>query len=276
MFGQNFYFSTIRKYVTLFGTLFDDISIIRTDKNNTPVAVIKVPITYAPKEKMLARLQQDPNIDRPSATVPLPYMSFEMTGLKYDSSRKLNTIGRISSANNSINNKYNYQYNPVPYDIGFRLYVYVKNAEDGTKIIEQILPFFTPDFTTTLKLIPELEVKMDIPTVMNSISQDDTYDGSFTERRAIIWTLDFTMKGYIYGPVKKSPVILFANTLFYTPKGDIKNAVNVEDYVSYVHIQPGLTANGQPTSNAELSIDPHDILATDDYGYVIETGENNT
>jgi hypothetical protein len=276
MFGQNFYFSTIRKYVTLFGTLFDDISIIRTDKNNTPVAVIKVPITYAPKEKMLARLQQDPNIDRPSATVPLPYMSFEMTNLKYDSSRKLNTIGRISSANNSINNKYNYQYNPVPYDIGFRLYVYVKNAEDGTKIIEQILPFFTPDFTTTLKLIPELEVRMDIPTVMNSISQDDTYDGSFTERRAIIWTLDFTMKGYIYGPVKKSPVILFANTLFYTPRGDIKEAVGVEDYVSYVHIQPGLTANGQPTSNAELSIDPHDILATDDYGYVIEIGENNT
>lgn len=276
MFGQNFYFSTIRKYVTLFGTLFDDISIIRTDKTGNPTAVIKVPITYAPKEKMLARVQQDPAIDRPSATLPLPYMSFEMTGMKYANDRKLNTIGRVVTTNNNINNKYNYQYNPVPYDIGFRLYIYVKNAEDGTKIVEQILPFFTPDFTTTLKLIPEMDIRMDIPTVMNNITQTDSYDGAFQERRAIIWTLDFTVKGYIYGPVKKSPVILFANTLFYTPRGDIDKAIGVEDYVSYVHIQPGLTANGQPTSNAELSIDPHYIVATDDFGYVIETGDNNT
>jgi hypothetical protein len=149
----------------------------------------------------------------------------------------------------------------------------VKNAEDGTKIIEQILPFFTPDFTTTLKLIPQMDVRMDIPTVLNSITQEDTYDGAFQQRRAIIWTLDFTMKGYFYGPVKKSPVILFANTLFYAPTGEIDKSVGVTDYISYVHVQPGLTANGQPTSNVELSIDPHDILATDDYGYVIETGE---
>ena len=276
MFGQNFYFSTIRKYVTLFGTLFDDISIIRTNKDGKLTAVIKVPITYAPKEKMLARLEQDPAIDRQTAVPPLPFMSFEMTEMKYDSTRKLNTIGKVVTANNQVNNSYKYQYNPVPYNIGFRLYIYVKNAEDGTKIVEQILPFFTPDFTTTLKLIPELGIHMDIPTVMNSIQQTDTYDGNFIERRAILWTLDFTVKGYIYGPIKKAPVILFANTVFYTPHTETaKEGVGLTDYASYIHIQPGLTANGQPTSNADLSINPHDILATDDFGYIVEKGENN-
>lgn len=275
MFGQNFYFSTLRKYVTLFGTLFDDISISKYNKDGNLISLVKVPVTYAPKDKMLVRLQQDPNIDRPSATVTLPFMSFEMTTMQYDGSRKLNTIGRITTARNNANNKYNYQYNPVPYNIGFRLYIYVKNAEDGTKIVEQILPFFTPDFTATLKLIPEMEVTMDIPTVMNSISQEDTYDDSFTTRRAIIWTLDFTIKGYIYGPVKKSTVILFANTVFYTP-ADITTAQGNTEYASFVHIQPGLTANGEPTSNAELSISPYDIVATDDFGYIIEIGDNNT
>jgi T4-like virus Myoviridae tail sheath stabiliser len=276
MFGQNFYFSTIRKYVTLFGTLFDDISIIRTNSDGDLTAVIKVPITYAPKEKMLARVTQDPAIDRPTATPTLPFMSFEMTNLAYDSARKLNTVGRITTANGQSNNNYKYQYNPVPYNIGFRLYIYVKNPEDGTKIVEQILPFFTPDFTTTLKLIPEMSVTMDVPTIMNSISQEDTYDGNFLQRKAIIWTLDFTMKGYIYGPVKKYPIILFSNTVFYVPTGNAASGVNITDYSSYVHIQPGLTANGQPTSNASLSISPYDILATDDYGYIITEGDSDT
>jgi hypothetical protein len=272
MFGQNFYFSTIRKYVTLFGTLFDDITIIRTDQAGHLNAVIKVPVTYGPKEKMLARIGEDPNIDRPTATPTLPLMSFEMTNLSYDNTRKLNTVGR--SAVVGPNNQYSYQYNPVPYNIGFRLYIYVKNAEDGTKIIEQILPYFTPDFTTTLKLIPEMNITMDIPTVMNTITQDDTYTGDFKERTAIIWTLDFTMKGYIYGPVKKAPIILFANTVFYTPK-DINNLANTE-YSDYVSVRPGLTANGQPTSNGDLSISTYDILASDDYGYIIDKGYNET
>lgn len=272
MFGQNFYFSTIRKYVTLFGTLFDDITIIRTEASGQMSAVIKVPITYSSNDKMIARMEQDPGIDRQTATPTLPIMSFEMTNVTYDHTRKLSTIGRSAVAN--TNNSYSYQYNPVPYNISFRLYIYVKNAEDGTKIVEQILPYFTPDFTTTLKLIPEMGINMDIPTVLGTITQEDKYTGDFKERRAIIWTLDFTMKGYIYGPVKKAPIILFANTVFYTPK-DIKNLANVT-YTDYVSVRPGLTANGEPTSNADLSISPYDILASDDYGYIIEKGYNNT
>lgn len=272
MFGQNFYFSTIRKYVTLFGTLFDDITIIRTDADKHLNAVIKVPVTYASNDKMIARMEQDPDIDRQTSTPTLPIMSFEMTNLTYDNTRKLNTIGRSAVA--GANNSYSYQYNPVPYNIGFKLYIYVKNAEDGTKIVEQILPYFTPDFTTTIKLIPEMNIKMDIPIVMNTITQEDKYTGDFRERRAIVWTLDFTLKGYIYGPIKKAPIILFANTVFYTPK-DINDLANTE-YTDYVSVRPGLTVDGLPTANALLSIDAHDIVASDDYGYIIEKGYNNT
>jgi T4-like virus Myoviridae tail sheath stabiliser len=272
MFGQQFYFQTIRKYVALFGTLFNDIHIARTNKSGQVSQYIKVPITYSAKEKMLARLQQDPNIDRPSATITMPVMSFEMTSISYDADRKLNTIGR-SAFKDTVNgtNKLRYQYNPVAYNIGFRLYIMVKNAEDGTKIVEQILPYFTPDFTTTIMLIPEINEKKDIPVILNSISQQDEYEGNFTERRHLTWTLDFTLKGYIYGPVKKTAVIKYANNVFYTPSVvNLQDAVGQVEPVSYVQIQPGLTANGQPTSNAANSIPVGEIEVTDDFGYVIE------
>jgi len=273
MFGQTFYNQTIRKYVSLFGTLFDDIHIIRTDSNGNETAFIKVPITYAPKEKMLARAQQDPNIDRPTATITMPVMSFEMTFVNYDSDRKLPTINRSANKLASNPSVLNYQYNPVPYNFGFKLYIMVKNAEDGTKIVEQILPYFTPDFTVTVQLIPAMNETKDIPIVLNSIDQIDTYQGNFTERQALIWTLDFTLKGYLFGPVKTSPIIKFANVNFYTPTvpdGSLPNAVGVTPEVSYVHIQPGLLANGSPTSNASASIPVSQIQVTDDYGYVIE------
>lgn len=274
MFGQQFYFSTIRKYVTLFGTLFNDIYITRTNAANTTTVFMKVPITYAPKEKMLARVQQDPNIDRPTATIPLPMMSFEMTNVSYDTNRKLNTINR-SAVKSDNPNVLKYQYNPVPYNFGFRLYILVKNAEDGTKIIEQILPYFTPDFTTTIHLIPEMEITMDIPVIINNVSQEDTYDGNFKERRSLVWTLDFTLKGYLYGPVKKAGVIKFANTVFYVANtADIRDSVGEVDWASYVRVTPGLTANGEPTSNAALSVNTNIIEATDDYGYIIEKDDN--
>ena len=131
MFRQTFYFQTIRKYVTLFGTLFDDIAISRTDSSGHVTQFIKVPITYAPKEKMLARTIQDPDIDRQTATPTMPFMSFEMTNISYDSNRKLNTTNKRAYSSTDPN-KLLYQYSPVAYNFGFRLYVMVKNAEDVT------------------------------------------------------------------------------------------------------------------------------------------------
>ena len=276
MFKQTFYFSTIRKYVTLFGTLFDDISITRTDSTGHLNAFIKVPITYGPKEKMLARVGSDPDLDRQTATPTLPLMSFEMTDIRYDSDRKLSTVKKYAISNPSNADVLKYQFVPVPYNFGFRLNIMVKNAEDGTKIIEQILPYFTPDWTTTVHLIPEMEVTMEIPIVMNTVSQDDVYDGNFSDRRSLTWTIDFTLKGYIFGPVKTGKIIKFANSVFYTPQGandgELSKYVGNSSPVAFLQTQPGLTISGQPTSNAALSIDPHLITATSDYGYV----SNNT
>jgi len=260
----------MRKYVILFGTLFNDIHITRTNSAGATTSLLKVPLSYAAKEKMLARLEGDPEIQRETAVL-LPRMSFEMTGVSYDATRKLNTLGRVAGKDTSNLNKLKYQYNPVPYNLKFRLNVYVKNAEDGTKIVEQILPFFTPDWTSTIALIPELGINMDIPIILDNISIEDTYEGKFTERRALIWTLEFTLKGYIYGPIKKSSIIKFANTSFYIPDSnivDIASAVGVSSPNDRVTVAPGLDANGNPTSNAALTIDRNLIEADDDYGFV--------
>jgi hypothetical protein len=272
MFNQVYYHSTIRKYVTLFGTLFNSISITRTDKTGYTTAFIKVPVTYSPKEKMLARVNQDPDLDRQTATPTLPIMAFEMTDVRYDPDRKLSTVKRVVNTVTGDANSLKYQFVPVPYNFGFRLYVMVKNAEDGTKIIEQILPYFTPDWTTTVHLIPEMDITMEIPVVLNNIQQEDVYDGNFQDRRSLIWTIDFTLKGYVFGPIKKGKIIKFANSVFYTPdapEGELYKYVGNASPVAYLQTQPGLLPNGQPTSNASASIDPNLITATTDFGYVV-------
>lgn len=263
-----FYFSSIRKYVTLFGSLFSNINITRTDANGNTTDLMRVPITYGPKEKMLARVTQDPNIDRQAAII-LPVMSFEMDGFTYDGTRKLQTTNRIAVLNPDDKSKNNYQYNPVPYNIGFKLSILVKNAEDGSKIVEQILPFFTPDWTVTAQLIPEMDVTMDVPIILTRVDLEDSYDGQFKDRRALTWTLFFTMKAYFYGPVKTTKIIKFANTEFFAPTVEyLTDAVGNSTPVAYITVQPGLTANGQPTSNASLSIPVANIVATDSYGFV--------
>lgn len=268
MFGSTFYFSTTRKYVTLFGSLFNDIHITRTNSSGDVTQVIRVPITYGPKEKMLTRVTEDPNLDRKTA-IQLPVMSFEMTNFDYDGSRKLSTVGKKVVLNSDDPDKLNYQYNPVPYNIGFSLFVYVKNAEDGSKIIEQILPYFTPDWTISAQLIPEMNETKDIVVVLNSLRLEDSYEQDFKERRALIWIMNFTLKGYFYGPVKTSKIIKFVNTQFFIASTDnIADAVGVDEAVATIEIQPGLTANGEPTANADLSIPVADIVASDDFGYV--------
>lgn len=272
--NEPFYFSSIRKYVILFGTLFNNIKINRTDNTGKVTSLMKVPIGYGPKEKMLTRVVQDPNIDRQVA-IQLPVMSFEITNFDYDGDRKRQTVHRIASLDASNPDKNKYQYSPVPYNLGFSLSIYVKNAEDGTKIVEQILPYFTPDWTTTVNLIPEMDVKMDIPLILNRVSTEDTYTGDFKDRRALIWTLDFTMKGYLFGPVKKSGVIKYIDVNMYVPSvDDLLSAVGNTDPVATVSIQPGLLANGSPTSNADLSIPVDQIKSTDNYGFVIDITEN--
>lgn len=272
MFSTHFYFGLIRKYVILVGTLFNNIRIKRTDSSGNETFLYKVPITYANKDKMLARVFQDPGIDRETAIVPLPAISFEMGKMFYDGDRKLNTTGRLSSRNSD--NVFNYQYNPVPYNIDFKIYIYAKNTEDGTKIIEQILPYFTPDWTTTVNLIPENNIVMDIPIILNNINYIDNFDEAYPKRRSIIWTLDLTLKGYLYGPVNTSKIIKFVKNNYYIPDepdGQLASSVGNTNISEYVTIQPGLTSNGEPTSNASLTVPYLEVNIDDDYGFVIQT-----
>lgn len=268
------YFSLIRKYVTLLGTTINDISILRehpTDSNKNEL--IKVPLTYSPKEKVLVRLNQDPNIDREFAAV-LPMISFELISLNYDISRKTNSNDKVTKIDPLNPSKKKYQFNPVPYNFNFKACVYVKNTEDGTKIMEQILPMFSPDITLTTDLIPEMGVQMDIPIVLNAVEMEDIYEGDFKQRKQFIWNLSFTVKGYLYGPVRSNSIIKFANTNVYIPKTEkIKDGIgNTNVLVNILHT-PGLLANGSPTSNSSLSISPLLINIDDDWGFVTRITE---
>lgn len=199
---------------------------------------IKVPISYSPREKLLARIETDPKLNKPTA-VSLPRMGFEVTSMTYAGERKLSTIQRYSAKSSSDPGKKNSVYAPVPYDINFQLSIMVKNAEDGTQILEQILPFFTPEWTNSVQLIDDLELKMDIPLVLISVSSDDTYDGDFETRRALIWTLDFTMKCYLFGPIKNKKIIKFAKTNFLIDGFD-ENIGSSNTVLEKVTVQPGL------------------------------------
>lgn len=208
MFGHTFYHKTIRKYVSLFGTLFNEIYINRTDASGKQVQTLKIPVTYGPKNKALTRLDSDPYLNRPSQ-ITLPNISFEIVSMNYSPDRKLSTIRKHDIVvSKSDAGEWKYIYNPVPYDIDFNLYVACKNAEDGTRILEQILPFFTPDWTTTVNVISDTNTILDIPVVIKSVNCDDTYEGPAEETRRIVWTLSFTLKGYLFGPVRKTDAII--------------------------------------------------------------------
>lgn len=268
---STFYHGSLKKYVTLFGTLFNDLYINRVNSTSGTINTIKVPLMYAPMEKTLARLETDPRLQQSIATV-LPRMSFELTTMSYAPSRKLASVTRRAAVG-SDPRQMKYQYNPVPYDISFSLYIMVKNQEDGTQLLEQILPYFTPELTTTINIIPELDIKLDVPLVLLNVTPQDTYEGSFEERRVITWTLDFIMKGYFYGPVRESNVITLAETNFFETTGFdfIEDAVGqIADPKDTVTVQPGLDANGNPTSNSSTSIPRDQITANSNYGYIIK------
>lgn len=228
---------------------------------------MKVPLSYGPKEKFLARAESD--LERPIA-IQLPRMSFEIIDYQYDPSRKLISTNTFRARDPNNPNQSLYQYNPIPWNLTFNLYVVVKNAIDGTRIVEQILPFFSPEFTGTLNINTDMGVKYDIPVSLNSVTHEDTYEGPFEQRRQMIWTLTFTMKGWLFGPTRHGSIIKQVELNFKIPQPgvDIDDAIGHTDNAIEVVITPGLTANGQPTSNASLTIDKSLIEADDDYGYV--------
>jgi len=275
MFGRTWNHDSLRKYIIVFGTVFNDIYINRLSATGEVLQTLKVPLTYGPKEKVLARLDQNPTMDNQVAIV-LPRISFEMTSLEYDPTRKLNTLNKLTkqSATAGTDDEVKYQYQPVPYDMQFEMSILVKNSEDGTRIVEQIVPYFTHAFTVSVNVVPEVDSARDIPIVLNSISSQDQYEGNFEQRRAMIWTLSFTLKGYLYGPSKKSKLIKLAETTFRLPEDvETGNTTNTSNTI-VVASRPGLTANGVATSNVAASIAYDEIISTDNYGFINTITEN--
>jgi len=259
MFGRTFYHGTLRKYVVVFGNMFNGIYVQRFNQNDERIQTLKVPIAYGPKEKFLVRLSQDPNFDQDIA-ISLPRIGFEMTGINYASDRKLPSAHKNVKISRTDNTNVTTQYRPVPYNIQFQMSVFVKNADDGTQILEQILPYFQPEWTNNINLIPDMDLVYDVPCILNDVSVEDTYEGDFSTRRSLIWNLGFTMKGYIFGPISTTGIIR-RSVVNYRADSPIA------DPSLKATITPGLTAQGTPTSNTALSVDVNTIEADDDYGF---------
>ena len=266
-----FYNQTTRKYVALFGTLFNQLKIKREDNAGVTKKEMIVPLSYAPYQKILARVAADPdliNSRRPAMT--LPRMSFEMTSMQYDPLRKLASTQKVIKRQKAeADNSRNFVYTPVPYTLDFSLYIMTKYAEDATKLMEQILPFFTPDFTVGAKMIPDLD-PIDIPIVLTSVTTEDLYEGAFEERQAILYTLTFTMKGWFFGPEKTKKVIKFVDIDMFN--GTDENSPFLEG----IDIKPGMSANGEPITEVGVTATATSLLTNGVVSSIklINDGEN--
>ena len=170
--------------------------------------LLRVPLAYGPKEKFLVRLDQQSSLNNREFAITLPRMGFEIAGISYDPTRKLTRIQKFKQVKSGKEGKVlDFNYTPVPYNISYNLFSFTASAEAGLQIIEQILPFFQPDYTVTINAIPDLNIKRDIPIILNSVNYEDTYSGDFTTRRAVIYTLNFTAKTYLFGPSTSQKVI---------------------------------------------------------------------
>ena len=207
MLGQQFYHETIRKIIVAFGTTFNNVQLVRKDNSGNITQSMKVPLAYGPKEKFLVRLRADADLSSKVA-ITLPRIGFEIQNLAYDGTRKLSRVQKFKKVNTGNNTRtLDTQFMPVPYNLDIVLYVLAKQSDDALQIVEQILPFFQPDYTITVNDMADMGIKRDVPIILNSISYEDNYEGDFDQRRALIYTMNFTCKFYLYGPVTSSNII---------------------------------------------------------------------
>lgn len=221
----------IRKIVVGFGNLFNDITLVRYNPDASEAERFLIPIAYATKERYVMRLEDDYSLDK-KVQVALPRLSYEMTGLQYDATRKQNTnIKNFAQTNNGVLS----QYNPVPYDFDFKLYLYVRNIEDASQVLEHVIPYFTPDYTMKINLIPEMGIVKEVPVILKNADHEIVYEGNREqETRLIIWTLSFTVKGFIFGKTS-GPVNVIKTAIT-----NILNNITPEDTVLFNMAQPGI------------------------------------
>jgi hypothetical protein len=230
-----YYHGIVRKCIVAFGTLFSDIYIDRREGDSVTGPVnqrLQIPLAYAPKEKWVVRIDSDPNLEN-HTYISLPRMSFQIDGYSYDATRKTNRMQQLTCGD--ATSGMNTMYSPVPYNLDISLFILTKTQEDGLQIIEQILPTFTPEYTLTINVVPDMNVKVDVPIVLHDISVEDEYDGDFQTRRFVTHTLKFQMKMNLFGPVSGRNVITEVNAnvglnditqpnRIYTAQGDTTTA----------------------------------------------------
>ena len=239
---EYFYHEILRRTIVSFGSLFNDITIKHNNSSDETVSFLKVPLAYGPTQKFLARLEQVPNLNAP-VQMMLPSMSFEFTGLNYDASRKVTTTQTFISAFNDDKTKTRKSYMPVPYNMSFELSIMTKLNDDMLQIIEQIIPYFQPAYTITVDLVETIGEKRDIPIVLEGISMQDDYEGDYTTRRALIYTLRFTAKTYIFGPIadvskdiiRKVSIGYIAGDKTNTPSREVSYSVEPRAIKSYTN-----------------------------------------
>ena len=244
-----FYHSITRKAIIAFGVMFNNLQIRRRDASGNVVQSLRVPLAYAPKNKMLTRIAQLPDADIARQQVQLPRLSFEVIAFEYDGARKINNMNPTSATVSQSQAKR--VYGPTPYNLTVNLYAYAKNQDDGLQIFEQIAPAFNPDFNVTVNYIPELNIKHDLPIILNSVSFQDDFEGEIQNRRVILWTYTFTLKLYYYGPIERQTIIRSA-------VANIFNDPNLE----------------QQLAKYTETTDPVDALPSDDFDFIGTTDES--
>ena len=209
MFGTHFYHEKIRKSVSIFGRLFNNLYVIRKNSSGGVLNQLKVPLAYAPRMKYLERIRQNADLNSDTkVALKLPRMSFEITSFNYDNTRQLTKTSKFSSGGTTRETRQKFNA-PVPYNINFQLNIYAKNQDDALQLVEQILPTFNPQYTLTIKPFPNEypTFKEDIPIIIQSLTFSDDFEGPMEARRTIIYTLDFEMKVSFYGAIAESDII---------------------------------------------------------------------
>ena len=259
MLGTYFYHEITRKTVIAFGTLFNDIYVRHEDGAGNDISEMKVPVSYGPRQKFLARIQQQPELNK-ATQISLPRMSFEISSIQYDPTRKSGITQTFKVKEGEQMKKV---FMPVPYNLGFELNILTKLQDDGLQILEQILPFFQPGFTLSVDLVKSIGEKRDIPMVLQSITQQDDYEGDFATRRALIYTLQFTAKTFMFGPIADTPEGLIRKVqLDYYSDTNQQTAKRVQRY--------SVAAKAKKDYNEDNVIDATDdpfIEPGDDFGF---------
>lgn len=254
MLGNYFYHARIRKAVASFGSLFDDIYVVRTNSSGETISQIKVPLSYGPKRGFIERIRQTVNGEEAErmVAIKLPRMSFEITGIQYDAARQLNKMNTVSQAVSGDVTRRNKVQQFVPYVLNFQLSIYAKSQDDALQIVEQIIPTFNPKYMIAIKPFSEFQtISEDVPITLNSVSMEDSYEGPLEQRRTIIYTLDFTMNVNFYGAIDDAEIIRQVNTDLYEIKAD-------SDYLKV---------------EMEITPDPVDAEPEDDYGFTTSITE---